>query len=93
MPVLDASRALEWGLLTEVVKASKLDAHVMELAQGIAAAPRSSVAGTKATFRLLEQQMGIDTIPAEADELRAHTSATLERQDALSKAKSRLRKP
>jgi enoyl-CoA hydratase len=91
MPVLDAGTALAWGLLTEVSKGSELDSRVMHLARGLAAAPRSAVAGTKATFRLLEQQTG-SAASGKADALRAETSATPERRNALREAKERLRK-
>ncbi len=92
MPVLDAARAYDWGLLTEVAPAAELDSRVQTLALALAAAPRAAVAGTKATFRLLQQELAAGALAAKADELRVQTSSTAERHDALHQAKRRLRK-
>ena len=90
MPVLDAQTALEWGLLTQVVGAQELEQRVMELADALAAAPRSAVHGTKATFQMLADAglRGLDT--KLADQWRVDTSATPERKSALRQAQRRL---
>jgi enoyl-CoA hydratase/carnithine racemase len=48
--VIDARRALEWGLVNRVVPADELDSAVQELARKIAEKPPATVAAGKRTF-------------------------------------------
>lgn len=48
--LVDAAKALEWGLVNHVVPAGRLDAAVLELAEKIAAKPPSTVAAGKRAF-------------------------------------------
>jgi len=48
--VIDAKKALEWGLVNQVVSADRLDAAVAELAERIAAKPPATVAAGKRAF-------------------------------------------
>jgi enoyl-CoA hydratase/carnithine racemase len=48
--LIDARRALEWGLVNRVVPAADLDAAVAELAQKIVRKPRATVAAGKRAF-------------------------------------------
>jgi enoyl-CoA hydratase/carnithine racemase len=48
--VLDANKALEWGLVNRVVPADRLDAEVQALALQIAAKPPATVAAGKRAF-------------------------------------------
>jgi len=48
--MIDAQRALEWGLVNRVVAAEALDAATHELAERVAAKPRNTVAAGKRAF-------------------------------------------
>jgi enoyl-CoA hydratase/carnithine racemase len=48
--VIDAARALEWGLVNRVVPAEQLDAAVAGLARQLAEKPRASLAAGKRAF-------------------------------------------
>lgn len=48
--LVDAAKALDWGLVNKVVPAAELDAAVAELAAKIAAKPASTVAAGKRAF-------------------------------------------
>jgi enoyl-CoA hydratase/carnithine racemase len=68
--MIDARRALEWGLVNRVVPAGELDAAVLELATQISAKPRSTIAeGKRAFYEQLE--MGLER----AYELAGHVIA------------------
>ena len=45
--LVDAKKALEWGLVNRVVPAAELDAEVDKLARHIAAKPRETIAAGK----------------------------------------------
>src|ERR1700730_19329840 len=51
-PVLGAPEAAAWGLVTEVVPAGDIDRRTRELAEMLAASPRSAVEGTKASLQM-----------------------------------------
>jgi len=48
--MIDAARALEWGLVNRVVPANALDAEVLALARKIGAKPRATIAEGKRAF-------------------------------------------
>jgi enoyl-CoA hydratase/carnithine racemase len=69
--MIDARRALEWGLVNRVVPAGELDAAVLELATQIGAKPPATVAaGKRAFYEQLE--MGLER----AYELAGHVIAS-----------------
>lgn len=90
MPVLRASEALAWGLVTEVVASRDIEVRTRELAEMLAAAPRSAVEGTKASLGLAARNLsGAEALEQSAQwRLRAATSS--ERRTALRAAKKRL---
>ncbi len=57
--MVDAARALEWGLVNKVVPASALDAAVMDLASRIAAKPPGTIAAGKRAF-YQQMDLGVD---------------------------------
>jgi len=59
--MVDAARALEWGLVNRVVPASELDAVVLDLAARIAAKPPGTIAAGKRAFY---QQMDLGVAQA-----------------------------
>jgi enoyl-CoA hydratase/carnithine racemase len=89
MPVLRAADALAWGLVTEVVASRDIEPRTKELAEMLAAAPRSAVEGTKASLVLAARSLnGADAEQSGRWRLRAATSP--ERRSALEAAKKRL---
>jgi enoyl-CoA hydratase/carnithine racemase len=89
MPVLRASEALAWGLITEVVAARDIEQRTRELAEMLAAAPRSAVEGTKSSLGLAARGVtGAEALERSSRwRLRAATSP--ERRTALEAAKKR----
>jgi 2-(1,2-epoxy-1,2-dihydrophenyl)acetyl-CoA isomerase len=83
MPELDAQRAYVWGLVTEVVEPSQLDARVHAIAERLARSPRTAVRGTKASLKLLERRATSAGEVAEAQRLRAAAASSPERFEAL----------
>src|SRR5690606_28675901 len=59
--LIDAQRALDWGLVNRVVAPGALEAETLELARQIAAKPPATVAAGKRAFY---QQMDIGVAPA-----------------------------
>jgi enoyl-CoA hydratase/carnithine racemase len=59
--LVDAAKALEWGLVNKVVPAEGLDAAVAELAAKVAAKPRATIAAGKRAFY---QQMDLGVAQA-----------------------------
>ncbi len=57
--LIDARKALEWGLVNRVVPAEALDAAVAELAAKIVAKPRATVAAGKRAF-YAQMDMGLE---------------------------------
>ena len=87
---LDAATALAWGLLTEVVDASTLDARVQALAQRLAAAPRAAVRGTKASLNLGMARSVAPEDLAAANRMRAAAAGSPERREALQRRKKKV---
>ncbi|HSS62345.1 MAG TPA: enoyl-CoA hydratase/isomerase family protein [Candidatus Limnocylindrales bacterium] len=87
MPELDAKRAAEWGLVTEVVPASKIDERVAALAEKLATSPRPAVYGTKASLNLLARRgiAGEDLL--QAQQLRVDAARSPERHEAVARRK------
>jgi enoyl-CoA hydratase len=87
MPELDAVQAAAWGLVTEVLPGSELDHRVRELAEILAAAPRTAVRGTKASLDLLARRgiSGEDLLLAQ--QLRTTAAASPERHEAVARRK------
>jgi enoyl-CoA hydratase/carnithine racemase len=57
--MVDAQRALQWGLVNRVVPAAELDAAVAELAQKLAAKPPATVAaGKRAFYEQMDADLG-----------------------------------
>ncbi len=89
-PTLGAPEALAWGLVTEVVIADGIEARAKELAEMIAASPRSAVQGTKSALRTVADR-AIDARDLESiRELRRLAIASGERKAALAAARKRL---
>jgi len=91
MRELDVETALAWGLVTEVVEPSMLDARVATAAGTLAAAPRSAVRGTKASLNLLAARGASTEDVQAAQRLRATAAASPERQEALRRRQQKLR--
>ena len=90
MGELDGKTALAWGLVTEVVEVSDLDARVAIAAQKLATAPRAAVRGTKASLNLLAARGAATEDIAIAQRLRAVAAASPERQEALKRRQQKL---
>ena len=90
MRELDGETALAWGLVTEVVEQSALDARVERAAGKLAAAPRAAVRGTKASLNLLAARGASSEDIAYAQELRATAAASPERLEALKRRQQKL---
>lgn len=70
---LPAAKALEWGLINEVVPDEELDGRAMELAQQLAALAPSAVARTKGLFYQVEEMPlleGLETARAVNEAMR-----------------------
>ena len=90
MRELDGETALTWGLVTEVVDQSALDARVDRAAGKLATAPRAAVRGTKASLNLLAARGASSEDLAFAQKLRAAAAASPERQEALKRRQQKL---
>ena len=89
-PTLDAGTALAWGLVSEVVPAAGVERRTRELADAIAALPRSAVEGTKASLVLASRRAVTDTELDKVAAWRRGAIASGERKEALAAAKKRL---
>jgi enoyl-CoA hydratase len=89
-PVLGASEALAWGLITEVVPAGAIDRRTRELAEMLAASPRSAIEGTKASLQLAARHEPRDAAMKQTRLLREKANASPERRSALEGVKKRL---
>ena len=89
-PVLGASEALTWGLVTEVVPAGNIDRRTRELAEMLAASPRSAVEGTKASLQMVARQELREGAMQQTRLLREKAAASPERRAALAAVKKRL---
>jgi len=83
MDKLDGERAHSWGLVTELVPASDLDARIAAFAAALAEAPPAAVRGTKASLNLVASRgIAADDLQV-ARELRAAAASSPERLEAL----------
>jgi enoyl-CoA hydratase/carnithine racemase len=89
-PVLSAPEALAWGLITEVVPAGAIDRRTRELAEMLAASPRSAVEGTKASLQLSARHESREAAMEQTRLLRQKANASPERRSALEAVKKRL---
>jgi enoyl-CoA hydratase/carnithine racemase len=90
MPRLDATAALEWGLVTEVVAAASIEERTRDLAQAIAAAPRSAIQGTKASLVMAARSLIGEAELERATALRRSAATSEERRTALDAARRRI---
>ena len=90
MRELDGETALVWGLVTEIVELSELDARVERAAHKLATAPRAAVRGTKASLNLLAARGAAAEDIATAQRLRVAAAASPERQKALKRRQQKL---
>jgi enoyl-CoA hydratase/carnithine racemase len=88
---LDSDTAYAWGLVTEVVAASELDARVGELAEKLAQAPRPAVEGTKASLNLLDRRLVAGEDLLQAHEMRTRAAASPERRAAIERRKQKIK--
>ena len=89
-PVLGAPEALAWGLVTEVVPAEDIDRRTRELAEVLAASPRSAVEGTKASLQMAARHEAPEAAMQKTRLLRQKANASPERRAALEAVKKRL---
>jgi enoyl-CoA hydratase/carnithine racemase len=90
MPALDASEALSWGLVTEVVPARDVESRTLAVAEALAVAPHSAVEGTKASLVLAAQALVAADDLARAAAWRRRAVSSSERRSALAAARKRL---
>jgi len=90
MPVLGAAEAVAWGLVTEVVPAAGIEARTRELAEMLAAAPRSAIEGTKASLVLASRRPAASDALEQSGRWRRRAATSPERRAALEAAKKRL---
>ena len=90
MPELDGERAHAWGLVTELVPATDVDARIEKVAARLASAPRAAVRGTKASLNLLAARGVAGEDLGRAQALRAEAAASPERQEALRRRQKKL---
>lgn len=90
MPVLGASEALAWGLVTQVVPAADIDARTREMAEMLAASPRSAVEGTKASLVMAARRTASEDALEQSHGWRRRAITSAERRSALEAAKKRL---
>ena len=80
--IIDARRALEWGLVNRVVPAEGLDAEVDALARQLAAKPRSSLAAGKRAF-YAQMDLGVEKAYALAAKTISESFAHDEGRDGM----------
>src|SRR6266480_5067702 len=83
MSKLDGDQAHNWGIVTEVVPESEIDARVQAVADKLASSPRAAVRGTKASLNLLESRGITAEDLTAAKQLRLTAASSPERQEAL----------
>lgn len=93
MPVLGASEAHAWGLVTEVVQGADIDGRTREVAGMLASAPRSAVEGTKASLVMAARRTDLSVAVELSRVWRRAAVASPERRAALEAAKRRLGRP
>src|SRR3984893_14579782 len=89
-PVLGAQEALTWGLVTEVVPARDIDRRTRDLAEMLAASPRSAVEGTKSSLQLTARHEPREGAVEQTRHLRQRATLSPERRAALEAVKKRL---
>ena len=89
MQELSADTAYLWGLVSEVVPASELDARVEALAVKLATSPQPAVHGTKASLNLLDRRAVAGEDRLQAHELRGRAAASPERKEALARRRKK----
>jgi enoyl-CoA hydratase/carnithine racemase len=90
MPTIDASAALAWGLVSEVIPTDEVEVRTRAVAQLVADAPRSAVEGTKASLVMAAQSLVDAGALDRASGLRRRAATSPERRAALEAAKKRL---
>lgn len=80
--LIDARRAMEWGLVNRVVPAEQLDAEVERLARQLAAKPPRTVAAGKRAF-YEQMDMGLERAYAAASEVIACSLADEEGREGM----------
>jgi enoyl-CoA hydratase/carnithine racemase len=90
MPVLGASEALAWGLVTEVAPAGDIERRTRELADALATGPRSAVQGTKASLVMAARGTALEEALEQSGRWRHAAVTSPERRAALQAAKKRL---
>jgi enoyl-CoA hydratase/carnithine racemase len=80
---------LAWDLFNAAYELNKIDEGIRELSEGLAAAPRSAVRGTKASLNLIVARGVQADDLARAQELRAIAAASPERREALSRRRKK----
>ena len=81
--VIDAKRALEVGLVNEVVKREELDARVESIARHIAQAPLTTLLATKANIKRAWEMMGMRVHWQSSNDLVALASVSRDVQDLI----------
>jgi enoyl-CoA hydratase/carnithine racemase len=90
MPRLDATTALEWGLITEVIPAADVEERTRAVALAIAAAPRSAMQGTKASLVMAARSLVLEDDLEKVAGWRRTAATSEERRAAIRAAKKRL---
>ena len=90
MPVLGASDALAWGLITEVAPADGIERRTRALAESLVAGPRSAVQGTKASLVMAARGMAAAEAVEQSRRWRQAAATSPERRAALQAAKKKL---
>jgi enoyl-CoA hydratase len=81
--VVDAHKALEYGLINEVVKREDLDARVDAIARQIAQAPLTTLLATKANIKRAWEMMGMRVHWQSSNDLVALASISRDVQELI----------
>jgi enoyl-CoA hydratase len=81
--VVDAKKALEYGLVNEVVKREDLDARVDAIARQIAQAPMTTLLATKANIKRAWEMMGMRVHWQSSNDLVALASISKDVQELI----------
>jgi enoyl-CoA hydratase len=80
---VDAKKALEYGLINEVVKREDLEARVEAIARHIAQAPLTTLLATKANIKRAWEMMGMRVHWQSSNDLVALASVSRDVQDLI----------
>jgi enoyl-CoA hydratase len=80
---VDAKKALEYGLINEVVKREDLEARVESIARHIAQAPLTTLLATKANIKRAWEMMGMRVHWQSSNDLVALASVSRDVQDLI----------